>query len=66
MKALTRRAFEEDKVVIEAQQRVLDETSERPILATVHDRGSTIYNRLIKRRVMEEQRGISQHEFAVP
>lgn len=47
-------AFNEDKRMIEAQQRVIDDAPERPMLPTVHDRGILIYNRLKARRIAEE------------
>lgn len=49
-------AFNEDRVVIEAQQRVIDRDADRPVMPTVHDRGILLYNRLKARLVAEEQR----------
>jgi vanillate O-demethylase monooxygenase subunit len=54
--AITGQAFNEDRRVIEAQQKVIDRAPDRPILPTVHDRGVTIYNRL-KARLIAEERG---------
>jgi vanillate O-demethylase monooxygenase subunit len=39
MMAVIARAFEEDRVMIEAQQRVIDLTPNPAIMPTVHDRG---------------------------
>lgn len=50
-------AFNEDKRMIEAQQRVIDRAPDRPIMLTVHDRGSVIYSRL-KARVIAEENGV--------
>jgi vanillate O-demethylase monooxygenase subunit len=47
-------AFNEDKVMIEAQQRVLDKTREPRIMPTAGDKGITLFNRLVKRLVREE------------
>lgn len=47
-------AFNEDKRMIEAQQRVIDRDPERAIMPTVHDRGALIYTRLKARRMAEE------------
>ncbi|MEL0209973.1 MAG: aromatic ring-hydroxylating dioxygenase subunit alpha, partial [Novosphingobium sp.] len=40
-------AFGEDKVMIEAQSRVIAESPERQIMPTAHDRAVTLYNRLV-------------------
>lgn len=42
-------AFDEDKVMIEAQQRVIDNTADPRIMPTSHDRGVTLFNRLVKK-----------------
>jgi vanillate O-demethylase monooxygenase subunit len=42
-------AFAEDKVMIEAQQRVIDMTPDPRIMPTSHDRGVTLFNRLVKK-----------------
>ncbi len=47
-------AFGEDKTMIEAQQRVIDSTPDPVIMPTVHDRGVTLFNRLVARLVREE------------
>jgi phenylpropionate dioxygenase-like ring-hydroxylating dioxygenase large terminal subunit len=48
------RAFGEDKVMIEAQQRVIDQTADPVIMPTAHDRGVTIFSRLVARLAREE------------
>ena len=42
-------AFEEDRVMIEAQQKVIDVTTEPRVMPTAHDRGVTLFNRLVER-----------------
>lgn len=42
-------AFGEDKVMIEAQQRVIDRTPEPKVMPTAHDKGVTLFNRLVER-----------------
>jgi len=42
-------AFGEDKVMIEAQQRVIDRTPDPRIMPTSHDRGVTLFNRLVQK-----------------
>jgi hypothetical protein len=39
--------------MIEAQQRVMDQTA-APVMPTAHDRGVTIFSRLVARLVREE------------
>ncbi|MEO7470419.1 MAG: aromatic ring-hydroxylating dioxygenase subunit alpha, partial [Sphingobium limneticum] len=51
---LADRAFAEDKVMIEAQQRVIDRTPSPRIMPTVHDRGVTLFNRLVERLARAE------------
>ena len=50
-------AFGEDKVIIEAQQKVIDRETDQQIMPTVHDRGVTLFNRLVERMVREESVG---------
>lgn len=52
-------AFHEDKVMIEAQQKVIDRTPEPRIMPTAHDKGVTIFNRLVERLA-------KQHGTTVP
>ena len=47
-------AFGEDKVMIEAQQRVIDDTPEPKVLPTAHDKGIILYNRLVARFARQE------------
>jgi vanillate O-demethylase monooxygenase subunit len=49
-------AFQEDKFMIEAQQAVIDATSKVKVMPTVHDRGITLYNRLVERFSRAEKR----------
>jgi vanillate O-demethylase monooxygenase subunit len=42
-------AFGEDKMMIEAQQKVIDATSKPRVMPTAHDRGVTIFNRLVNK-----------------
>lgn len=51
---VTIQAFNEDKRVIEAQQRILDREPDRTFMPTVHDRGVTLYNRIKARRIAAE------------
>lgn len=48
------KAFAEDKVMIEAQQKVIDATERPRIMPTAHDRGVTLFNRLVQRLAREE------------
>jgi vanillate O-demethylase monooxygenase subunit len=48
------KAFAEDKTIIEAQQRVIDLTPNPQFMPTAHDRGVTLFNRLVSRLVGEE------------
>lgn len=56
---VTVQAFNEDKLVIEAQQRIIDRDPDRPFMPTVHDRGVTLYTRLKARLIAEEQQETS-------
>jgi vanillate O-demethylase monooxygenase subunit len=47
-------AFAEDKLMIEAQQRVIDRTPDPRIMPTAHDRGVTMFNRLVERLARAE------------
>jgi vanillate O-demethylase monooxygenase subunit len=49
-------AFAEDKTMIEAQQRVIDMTDDPQVMPTAHDRGVTLFNRLVE-RLAKEQHG---------
>jgi vanillate O-demethylase monooxygenase subunit len=48
-------AFNEDKVMIEAQQRVVSAAREVRVLPSVHDRGVTLFTQLVRRLASEEQ-----------
>jgi phenylpropionate dioxygenase-like ring-hydroxylating dioxygenase large terminal subunit len=48
-------AFGEDKVMIEAQQRVIDRTPDAAVMPTAHDRGVTMFSRVVARMVREEE-----------
>ena len=47
-------AFTEDRLMIEAQQRVIDRNPAHPIMPTSADKGVTMYNRLVAKMVREE------------
>lgn len=49
MMAMAGQAFAEDKVMIEAQQRVIAATPDPRIMPTAHDKGVTLYNRLVEK-----------------
>jgi phenylpropionate dioxygenase-like ring-hydroxylating dioxygenase large terminal subunit len=51
---LAAQAFGEDKIMIEAQQRVIDHTADPAIMPTAHDRGVTLFNRLVARLARAE------------
>lgn len=53
-------AFAEDKVMIEAQQRVIDETPGHRIIPTTADKGVVLFNRLVERLSRAELRGTQQ------
>jgi len=46
--AIANRAFTEDRIMIEAQQRVINNTAARKVLPTSADMGVTLYNRLVE------------------
>ena len=58
---VTLQAFNEDKVMIEAQQRIIDENPGRTFMPTVHDRGVTLYTRLKAKLIQAEERNIAQN-----
>lgn len=49
------KAFAEDKVMIEAQQKVLDLTPSPRVMPTAHDRGVTLFNRLVEKLARRER-----------
>lgn len=58
--AIAGQAFAEDKIMIEAQQRVIDDTADPRIMPTAHDRGVTLFNRLVERLSRQEREGARQ------
>lgn len=54
---LAAQAFAEDKRMIEAQQQVIDRSPGRSVMPTAHDRGVTLYNRLVASLVKTEGSG---------
>ncbi len=52
--AFQRMALEEDKVMIEAQQKIIDIEPERPLMPISHDRTVTLYERLVQRLIRED------------
>ncbi len=53
-------AFGEDKVIIEAQHKVIANTPNPSIMPTAHDKGVTIFNRLVERMAREDEMVLSQ------
>lgn len=51
-------AFGEDKVMIEAQQRVIDATPDPRIMPTSADKGVTLFNRLVEKLVRAERESL--------
>lgn len=49
MMAVTKMAFEEDKVMIESQQRIIDTDPNRKMMPISADKGVTIFNRLVEK-----------------
>lgn len=52
---VTLKAFAEDNVIIEGQQRIIDLDPDRRIMPAHGDKGTVLYNRLVDRLVREEQ-----------
>ncbi len=50
------KAFQEDKVIIEAQQRMIDRTADAKIMPTAHDAGIIIFNRIVQRMINQEDK----------
>jgi phenylpropionate dioxygenase-like ring-hydroxylating dioxygenase large terminal subunit len=71
---LAAKAFGEDKDIIEAQQRVIDQTAHPRIFPSAHDRGVTMFTKLVNRMIREEtpdagresQPDLLQHDAASP
>ena len=56
------KAFEEDRIMIEAQQRVINLSSERTTMLTAHDKAITMYNGLLKKLAREA--GIAKSQLS--
>lgn len=56
---LAARAFDEDKVIIEAQQRILDATPVPRIMPTAADRGVTLFNQLVEKLARAEAQPVA-------
>jgi vanillate O-demethylase monooxygenase subunit len=54
MMVLAAQAFAEDKLMIEAQQKIINATPNPVIMPIVHDKGVTLFNRLVERMCNEE------------
>jgi phenylpropionate dioxygenase-like ring-hydroxylating dioxygenase large terminal subunit len=52
--SIAAKAFAEDKMMIEAQQKVVDGTPNPRIMPTAHDRGLTMFNRMVERLWKQE------------
>ncbi|MGZ8281687.1 MAG: aromatic ring-hydroxylating dioxygenase subunit alpha [Allosphingosinicella sp.] len=48
-------AFNEDKRIIESQQKVIDRTPDPQVMPTSADKGVTLFNRLVEKMAREEQ-----------
>jgi vanillate O-demethylase monooxygenase subunit len=55
-------AFGEDKAMIEAQQQVIDRTPDPRIMPTAHDKGVTIFTRLVERMAKAERQALTAPE----
>lgn len=55
MMAVAAQAFAEDKTMIEAQQRVIDQSPNAQIMPTAHDKAVTLFNRLVASMVKAER-----------
>lgn len=60
MMVLAGQAFAEDKVMIEAQQKVINATPFPTIMPTAHDKGVTLFNRLVERLCRQENEAVAQ------
>ena len=58
MMAMAGKAFAEDKTMIEAQHRHIESFPDPRIMPTAHDRGVTLYNRLVERLAATEIRSM--------
>ena len=53
-------AFGEDKVMIEAQQKVIDRTENPRVMPTAHDKGVTLFNRLVERLAKQDGEALKE------
>jgi len=60
--AIANRAFTEDRIMIEAQQRVINNTAARKVLPTSADMGVTLYNRLVESLTAGEVAGPDERD----
>jgi len=58
--SITRQAFAEDKVVIEAQQKIIDSTPNPVIMPIAHDRSVVLFHRMVERLCREEKETLTQ------
>jgi phenylpropionate dioxygenase-like ring-hydroxylating dioxygenase large terminal subunit len=56
LKGIAEQALGEDKVMIEAQHKVIRSTPNPQIMPTAHDRGVTIFNRMVEKMARDEAR----------
>jgi len=54
MMAMVGKAFQEDKIMIEAQQKVLQETPDSKVIPTAHDRSITMYSKMVEKLAASE------------
>lgn len=57
MMAMVGKAFDEDKVMIEAQQKVIAASEDKTVVPTMHDRSITMYNAIVSKLARQEQFG---------
>jgi phenylpropionate dioxygenase-like ring-hydroxylating dioxygenase large terminal subunit len=55
MMALIDKAFDEDKTMIEAQQKVIAASRDKSVVPTMHDRSITMYNGIVSKLARQEQ-----------
>lgn len=55
MMAVVGKAFDEDKIMIEAQQKVINASHDKTIMPTMHDRSITMYNGIVAKLARQEQ-----------
>lgn len=60
MMQLALMAFGEDKVMIEAQQSIINSTPYPTVMPTAHDKGVTLFNRLVERMCRQEDEMVAQ------